>query len=156
MITSPKYSVDLSPEKMAYLQPDINRIECNMRQWAWVKNNKGIMQGARLQKNGRILYIRCLLHSEKTASMRLTPNGHYHCFGCGESGNSWKLYHEYKKIRRDRPLTMIVSRLKYLIRSSESEADVKNTIRTVLHDLAEKNDAQIRFIVNKLLRILKI
>ncbi len=31
--------------------------------------------------------ICCPLHSEKTASFTIYPNGKYYCFGCGESGD---------------------------------------------------------------------
>lgn len=39
------------------------------------------------RRNGRIAYIKCPIHSERTASMRITPDLSYYCFGCGSSGN---------------------------------------------------------------------
>lgn len=32
--------------------------------------------------------IRCPFHAENTGSCQLFPNGGYHCFGCGKTGNS--------------------------------------------------------------------
>ena len=39
------------------------------------------------KRNGKVAYINCLFHSEKTPSMRIVPGLKYYCFGCGKSGN---------------------------------------------------------------------
>lgn len=39
------------------------------------------------RRNGKIAYIRCIFHYEKTPSMRITPDLKYHCFGCGAEGD---------------------------------------------------------------------
>lgn len=36
----------------------------------------------------RKVKIRCPFHAERTASCTLFPTGGYHCFGCGNRGNS--------------------------------------------------------------------
>lgn len=36
----------------------------------------------------RNMYICCPFHTEKTASLKLYPNGSWHCFGCGRGGSS--------------------------------------------------------------------
>ena len=33
-------------------------------------------------------FVCCPLHHEKTASLKLFPNGTWHCFGCGKGGSS--------------------------------------------------------------------
>lgn len=33
-------------------------------------------------------FVRCPLHSEKTASLKLYDDGHWHCFGCNRGGSS--------------------------------------------------------------------
>ena len=35
--------------------------------------------------------VRCILHEERTASMRLYPNNTFYCFGCGQGGDTIKL-----------------------------------------------------------------
>jgi hypothetical protein len=43
--------------------------------------------GIRLTKNGGLLKCCCPFHKEKTPSLVLYPDGHFHCFGCEERGD---------------------------------------------------------------------
>lgn len=36
----------------------------------------------------RRVAVRCVFHNEKSASLILFEDGHYHCFGCGKHGNN--------------------------------------------------------------------
>ena len=43
----------------------------------------------RLSRRGRDLWGCCPFHNEKTPSFHVVPDkGFYHCFGCGQHGNS--------------------------------------------------------------------
>jgi hypothetical protein len=33
------------------------------------------------------IYIKCVFHEERTASMVLRPSGSFHCYGCGSEGD---------------------------------------------------------------------
>lgn len=43
--------------------------------------------GIRLVKNGSVLKCCCPFHKEKTPSLVIYPDGHFHCFGCNERGD---------------------------------------------------------------------
>jgi DNA primase len=43
--------------------------------------------GIRLVKNGGVLKCCCPFHKEKTPSLVIYPDGHFHCFGCSERGD---------------------------------------------------------------------
>lgn len=59
------------------------------------------------KRKGKIAYINCPFHYEKTPSMRIVPGLSYYCFGCGADGNC-----------RDDLQEMLEMRRRYLLSSS--------------------------------------
>lgn len=41
-----------------------------------------------LQNNGRRIAIKCPLHSERTGSFVIYPDGDFYCYSCTKSGNN--------------------------------------------------------------------
>ena len=41
----------------------------------------------RFQRKGKIVYIKCLFHTERTPSLRIMPDHTYCCFGCNQIGD---------------------------------------------------------------------
>ena len=41
-----------------------------------------------IKDTGRKIFIKCPVHGEKTASMLIYPDGHYHCYGCESHGTN--------------------------------------------------------------------
>lgn len=47
-----------------------------------------IASRVRLEKSGRYWLARCCFHNEKTPSLCVFPDGHFHCFGCDAHGDA--------------------------------------------------------------------
>lgn len=44
------------------------------------------------KRSGNNYIVNCIFHNEKTGSMFLFKDGHFHCFGCGQHGSVIDLY----------------------------------------------------------------
>ncbi len=58
---------------------------------------ESIYQGT-LKKSNKNMLGCCPFHEEKTPSFYIFPDNHYHCFGCGVSGDSIDLYMKYHEV----------------------------------------------------------
>jgi len=57
------------------------------------------VHGVAVQKSGRGFRALCPFHEEKTPSLSVDPKkGVYHCFGCGQSGDSLTFLQSHAKL----------------------------------------------------------
>jgi hypothetical protein len=79
-----------------------------------------------LKKHGDLYLGLCPFHKENTPSFAVHPKKqHYHCFGCGVSGNSIQLLMEFKGISEDEATDMVEEK-KYV---NEKVAYVSDTLK---------------------------
>lgn len=49
-------------------------------------------EGFEVKQSGRLHWTRCPFHQEETASFAIYPDNHFHCFGCGKTGDVVNIY----------------------------------------------------------------
>jgi DNA primase len=102
-----------------------------------------------LKKTGRNLKGLCPFHTEKTPSFIVYPaDGHYHCFGCGQSGDIFTLVMKLENLDFSEALRVLADRAGVpLVAAPQAVAEDRTRDR-----LRELNAAAAQFFHNLLLR----
>jgi len=88
----------------------------------------------RLRKAGRTFKGLCPFHTEKTPSFIVYPDGHYHCFGCGASGDVFTFVMRTENLEFREALQLLAERAGVVL-ESRPQAVAEDKLRPRLREL---------------------
>ncbi len=88
----------------------------------------------RLRKTGRTFKGLCPFHTEKTPSFIVYPDGHYHCFGCGASGDVFTFVMRTENLEFREALKLLAERAGVVL-ESRPQAVAEDKARPRLREL---------------------
>ena len=93
-----------------------------------------------VQQSGKYYKALCPFHGEKTPSFYIYPEKkHYHCFGCGATGDAIKFVQEYEKITFIEALKELAGRYSVAIPSLSDRTNPLKQIYTETFEAVAKH-----------------
>ncbi len=90
-----------------------------------------------LKKAGSNYKALCPFHNEKTPSFSVSQKGFFHCFGCGESGNSISFIQKYLNLSFVEAVSELARRCGIKLNAQEFEDSKENEVRN-LYKIAQE------------------